>query len=131
MEESVKIRIREELEVAKKRLAAAKLLFEKGMLEDAVNRAYYAFFHAAKATLNVLGYDARTHSGLISEFGLRIIRTNLLDKKFGQYLRRAFEMRESSNYEIGIIFAEEEVQTLIRNAEEFLGKAQEFVEKRI
>jgi len=40
-------------------------------------------------------------------------------------------MRESSNYEIGIIFAEEEVQTLIRNAEEFLGKAQEFVEKRI
>jgi len=60
MEESVKIRIREELEVAKKRLAAAKLLFEKGMLEDAVNRAYYAFFHAAKATLNVLGYDART-----------------------------------------------------------------------
>ena len=131
MEESVKIRIREELEVAKKRLAAAKLLFENGMLEDAVNRAYYAFFHAAKATLNVLGYDARTHSGLISEFGLRIIRTNLLDKKFGQYLRRAFEMRESSNYEIGIIFAEEEVQTLIRNAEEFLGKAQEFVEKRI
>jgi len=131
MEESVKIRIREELEVAKKRLAAAKLLFEKGMLEDAVNRAYYAFFHAAKATLNVLGYDARTHSGLVSEFGLRIIRTNLLDEKFGQYLRRAFEMRESSDYEIGIIFAEEEVQTLIRNAEEFLGKAQEFVEKRI
>jgi uncharacterized protein (UPF0332 family) len=42
--ESIKIRIREELEVAKRRLEAAKLLFEKGMIDDAVNRAYYSFF---------------------------------------------------------------------------------------
>ncbi|MEM3616537.1 MAG: HEPN domain-containing protein [Candidatus Bathyarchaeia archaeon] len=131
MEENVKIRIKEELDVAKRRLEAAELLFEKGMLEDAVNRAYYAFFHAAKAMLNVLGYDAKTHSGLISEFGLRIVKTNLLDKKFGQYLRRAFEMRESSDYEIGAIFSEEEVKTLIKNAEEFLKKAKDFVEKRL
>jgi uncharacterized protein (UPF0332 family) len=129
MEENVKIRIREELEVAKRRLKAAKLLFEKSMIEDAVNRAYYSFFHAAKAMLNTLGFDAKTHSGLISEFGLRIIKTNLLDEKFGQYFRRAFEMRESSDYEIGIVFSKEEVQTLIKNADAFLRKAQEFVEK--
>jgi hypothetical protein len=101
------------------------------MIDDAVNRAYYSFFHAAKAMLNVLGYDAKTHSGLISEFGLRIIKTNFLDKKFGQYLRRAYEMRESSDYEIGVVFSEDETQTLIKNAEEFLKKAQEFVEKRL
>jgi uncharacterized protein (UPF0332 family) len=129
--ESIKIRINEELEVAKRRLEAAKLLFEKGMIDDAVNRAYYSFFHAAKAMLNVLGYDAKTHSGLISEFGLRIIKTNFLDKKFGQYLRRAYEMRESSDYEIGVVFSGDEVRTLIKNAEEFLKKAQEFVEKRL
>lgn len=131
MEENVKIRIKEELEVAKRRLEAAKLLSEKGMMEDAVNRAYYAFFHAAKAMLNALGYNAKTHSGLISEFGLRIIKTNLLDKKFGQYFRRAFEMRESSDYEIGVVFSESEVETLIKNADEFLKKAQEFVKKRL
>jgi len=130
-EENVKIRIREELDVAKRRLEAAKLLFEKGMIEDAVNRAYYSFFHAAKAMLNILGYDAKTHSGLISEFGLRIIKTNLIDRKFAKYFRRAFEMRESSDYEIGLIFGEEEVQTLIKNAEEFLQRAQEFTEKRL
>jgi len=131
MEEKVKIRIKEELETAKRRLEAAKLLFEKDMIEDAVNRAYYVFFHAAKAMLNVLGYDAKTHSGLISEFGLRIIKTELLDKKFGQYFRRAFEMRESSDYEIGIIFSEEEVETLIKNADEFLKKAKEFIEEKL
>jgi len=101
------------------------------MLDDAVNRAYYSFFYAAKAMLNALGFDAKTHSGLISEFGLRIIKTNLLDRKFAKYFRRAFEMRESSDYEIGVIFEEEEVQTLIKNAEEFLQKAQDFTEKRL
>jgi uncharacterized protein (UPF0332 family) len=40
-------------------------------------------------------------------------------------------MRESSDYEIGVVFSEDEVQTLIKNAEEFLKKAQEFVEKRL
>ncbi|MGB9676011.1 MAG: HEPN domain-containing protein [Candidatus Bathyarchaeales archaeon] len=131
MEESVKARIKEELEAAKARLKAAKLLFEKGMIEDSVNRTYYAFFHAAKAMLNAIGYDAKTHSGLLSEFGLRIIKTNLLDKKLGQYFRRAFEMRESSDYEIGIVFSEDEVKTLIKNADEFIKKAQEFIKERI
>jgi len=55
----------------------------------------------------------------------------MLDKKFAQYFRRAFEMRENSDHEIGIVFSEEEVQTLIKNAEEFLQKVQEFVEERL
>jgi len=80
MEDDIKIRIREELEVAERRLKAAKFLFEKGMMEDAINRAYYSFFYAAKAMLNVLGFDAKTHSGLISEFGLRVVKANLLNK---------------------------------------------------
>ena len=131
MEDDIKIRIHEELEVAERRLKAAKLLFEKGMSEDAINRVYYSFFYAAKAMLNVLGFDAKTHSGLISEFGLRVIKAKLLDKKYGEYFRKAFELRESSDYEIGVVFGEEEVKTLIKNAEEFLESAKEFVKKRI
>lgn len=131
MEDDIKIRIKEELEVARRRLKAAELLFDKGMIEDAVNRAYYSFFYAAKAMLNVLGFDAKTHSGLISEFGLRIIKTNLLNKKFGEHFRRAFELRESSDYEIGVVFGEEEVKTLIENAKEFLETAENFVKKRL
>jgi uncharacterized protein (UPF0332 family) len=81
--------------------------------------------------LNVLGFDAKTRSGLLSEFGLRIIKTNLLNKKFAENLRRAFEMRESSDYEIGVVFSENETQTLIKNAEEFLKEAQKFIKKRL
>jgi len=131
MEDDIKIRIKEELEVAERRLKAAKFLFEKRMMEDAINRAYYSFLYAAKAMLNVLGFDAKTHSGLISEFGLRVIKAKLLDKKYGEYFRKAFELRESSDYEIGVVFGEEEVKTLIKNAEEFLETAKDFIKKRI
>ena len=44
MEEDVKIRVREELEVAKARLKADKLLFEKEMLEDAGKQSILPFF---------------------------------------------------------------------------------------
>jgi uncharacterized protein (UPF0332 family) len=40
-------------------------------------------------------------------------------------------MRESSDFELCITFGEEEVLERIRNAEEFLKKAQEFTEKRL
>ncbi len=129
--EATKIRIIEELEVAKRRLEAAKLLFKNGMLEDSVNRAYYSFFHAARAMLNSLGYDAKTHSSLISEFGLRLVKTGLLEKRFAEYIRKGFEMRESSDYQIGAVFGEEEIRTLIKNAEEFVEEAEKFVGRSI
>jgi len=40
-------------------------------------------------------------------------------------------MMESSDYEIGIVFSKDEVQLLIRNAEEFLKRARKFVEERL
>ncbi len=131
MKESVKELIKEELRVAEKRLKAAKILFKENMLEDAVNRAYYAVFYAAKAMLNSLGYDAKTHSGLISEFGLRIIKEGLLPMKYGRILRRAFEMRESGDYEIGVFFDRNEVKGLIKNAEEFIKRAKKFVREQL
>ncbi|MGQ9624991.1 MAG: hypothetical protein ACUVT9_06435 [Candidatus Bathycorpusculaceae bacterium] len=40
-------------------------------------------------------------------------------------------MRESSDCKIGLVFTEDEVKTLIKNADEFLKKAEEFIEKRL
>jgi uncharacterized protein (UPF0332 family) len=129
--ESIKKRILEEIEISKRRLKAAKILNEKEMLEDAVNRIYYAAFYAAKAILNSIGFDAQTHSGLISEFGLRIIKEKQMERKYGRILRKAFEARESSDYHIGVIFEKEEVEKLLEETEDFLKKAENFVKERI
>jgi len=78
MKDSVRKQIEAQLEVSRKRLGAAKLLFKNEMPEDAINRIYYALLYAAKSMLNVLGYDAKIHSGVLSEFGLRLVKEKLV-----------------------------------------------------
>ena len=131
MKEFAKEIIKEELRIAEKRLKAAEILLKKEMLEDAINRAYYSIFYAAKAMLNVLGFDAKTHSGLITEFGLRLIKGKKVPMIYGKILREAFEKRESSDYEIGMIFEKNEVKKIVGNAKKFLDFAKRFVSKNM
>ena len=131
MADELKKIVREELEFAKKRLEAAEILLNNNMIEDSINRIYYSLLHAAKSMLNVLGYDAKTHVGIISEFGLRIIKEKLIEKKFGRVLRKAFEMRESSDYKISVVFEREEVEELLKEAKDFLKMAEEFVKSKL
>jgi len=97
------------------------------MIEDAVNRIYYSVFYAAKAMLNSLGYDTKTRTGLISGFGLRIVKARKEDKRLGVVLRKAFELRESADYHLAVTIDREEVEQLMRDAKYFLKEAKKFV----
>jgi len=130
-EDEIKLEIKERLEIARRRLKAASLLLRNSMLDDASNRIYYGVFSAAKAMLNSIGSNPKTHSGLLTEFGLRAVKTNLVAKTYGSTLRKAFEMRESSDYEIGAELGKEEVETLLKEAEGFVTMAEKFVKERI
>jgi len=57
------------LRAADRRLATARLLLDEEHHADAVSRAYYAMFHAAKALLAIEGSHPKTHSGVASELG--------------------------------------------------------------
>ena len=46
---------------------------------SAANRAYYAIFHAMRAVLALDGVDMKHHSGIISEFRKRYIKTGVFD----------------------------------------------------
>lgn len=68
MEESLKKQTDKQLHKAHRKLRVARKNFADGFYEDAVSRAYYAMFHAAKALLLTKHLDAKTHSGLINLF---------------------------------------------------------------
>ena len=67
---------------AREALTCAQLLFDAGQLAGAANRAYYAFFHAAQATLaQVTALNPRTiktHQGLRRLFDLHVVKTGLI-----------------------------------------------------
>jgi uncharacterized protein (UPF0332 family) len=56
------------IETAQRRLEAARLLLDKGYTNDALSKAYYAIFAAAKAVLATQGLDSKKHSGVIALF---------------------------------------------------------------
>lgn len=89
---------RHRLERATATLEDAHLLFGSGAWDGAVNRYYYAAFHAARALLATRGLDSAKHSGVIALFNQHFIKTGLLSPDMGRALVRSFEKRLTSDY---------------------------------
>ena len=62
-------------------LSAARSLLEVGGYKSAANRSYYAVFHAMRAVLAFDEIDMKHHSGIISEFRRRYIKTEIFETR--------------------------------------------------
>lgn len=83
------------LESAEDRLKAARLLAEQQLYADAVSRAYYAVFQAARAVLATKQLDSRKHSGIIGLFNQHFVKTGILPKDYGKILKSARDLRQA------------------------------------
>jgi len=115
---------------AEKALRSAKILLQHGELEDAVSRAYYAMFHATKAILFSKGVKAKTHKGTISLFGEHLVKEGILGERYADMLRKAFDLRQKSDYELYAELNEELVKETVYNAEKFAEKVKELLKTR-
>jgi len=114
---------------ARSKLEVARRLFSDGFFEDAVSRAYYSMYHAAKACLILEGSSLRTHTGVISEFGRLFVGTGKVDSSLGKALSAAKEDREDSDYEVYSEINSEEVQKVLKEAEDFINVAGDIIER--
>jgi len=109
-----------QLEKAEERLEAANYLLEGKYYEDAVSRAYYSMYYAAKAILTLKNVEPKTHEGVLSMFGLHAIRENEVEEYYGKALRFAKEEREKSDYDVAVEISKEEAESIVEDAEKFL-----------
>ena len=75
LDESKAALIRFRLEQAQECLRAASVLIDAEVYKDAATRSYYCIFHAMRAVLAVDGFDSKKHSGVISAFRQKYIKT--------------------------------------------------------
>lgn len=108
------------LEKSAQRLSAAQQLLDSGFYEDAVGRAYYSMFFAAKAVLLKKEIFVKTHRGLISAFGSEFVQQHLVEAEYGKMLSIAEELREEVDYSITRKVSCEEASVLIDDAARFL-----------
>lgn len=109
---------------AKRAIESAELLNEAGDFDGACNRAYYAMFDAAKAVLiaTVPSIDptiGKTHSGLISAFGLHMVKTGRIPVEYGRTFNRAHDIRQVADY-TGDMIGTDDVSWLIQEAIAFV-----------
>jgi uncharacterized protein (UPF0332 family) len=98
----------------------------KGLLAAAAephyvaNSLYYAFYYPALALLRTRGMPAAMQSVSIALFGREFVDTGLVDRRFFESLRKAFELKpKCSTPELSMI-EPEDVRALFADARDFL-----------
>lgn len=69
-------------------LTARNNLESSGYL-DANNRAYYSIFHSMRAVLALDGVDFKKHSGVISYFREKYIKTGIFESTYSDIISKA------------------------------------------
>ncbi len=117
------------LEKAESKLNSAKILLENGIYDDAISRAYYCMYYAAKAILCLKEKYPRTHRGLVSQFGLEFVREGLIEEYYARAITTAQERRERADYDIHYIPSEEEAESIVEDAERFLERVRRAIDE--
>jgi uncharacterized protein (UPF0332 family) len=110
-------------------LKAARNNLESLLYRDALNRSYYCIFHSIRAVLALDMFDAKKHSGIVSEFHMSYIKTGKFDKRFSTVIRQAFQIRNRSDYEDFYFVEKEDVIMQISNAEEFMSVVTAYIDR--
>ena len=66
--------------------------------------------------------DSSKHSGVISLFNQHLIKTGIIDPKFGRLMKKAQLSRQRSDYGDYILVTLEEVQNQFKNAKDVLAE---------
>ena len=78
------------------RVAEAALAID--VRRDAMSRAYYAAFHAARALLLLEGAEPKTHAGVTRMIGEQLVRAGKMDAKSALLVTRLQAYRQASDY---------------------------------
>ena len=119
MEERVKELSKYGFETSLENLEDAKLMFENGRYKNALNRAYYAIFHAIRSVNTLKGFDSIKHSGVIAFFNQSYVKEGVFDKELSKIIKQAYDYREKADYLDFYIASSEEAGKQIARAEVF------------
>jgi uncharacterized protein (UPF0332 family) len=93
--------IRELLSKASRSAKAARALLESSAPDDAVSRAYYSAFNAARALIAWKDPDftAKSHGSTLAAFSRLLVQPGILPKHYGSMINRAQSARQVADYE--------------------------------
>lgn len=86
-------------------------------------------FAATKAALLSKNIEVKTHTGLLSAFGLEFIQTGIVEKEFGRILSRGEHLREEADYGSEKVMNRDEAEAILNSSKSFVSIVKELIEK--
>lgn len=123
LEDLVQYRIKRAWEM----LEAAKENLKIGQYKTALNRSYYAVFHAMRAANILGGFDSSKHSGVIAFFTKEFLKTEYMDRKLSFIIKSSSLLREKSDYDDFFIASRTEAEKQVENAGLFVAEVERFI----
>lgn len=117
------------IEKAEHKLNSATILFERGIYDDAISRAYYSMFYAAKALLSLKERYPRTHRGVLLQFGLEFVKSGIIEDYYAKAITTAQERRERADYDIYYNPSKEEAEAIIEDARKFIDRIKKAIKE--
>jgi uncharacterized protein (UPF0332 family) len=107
-----------ELESSDQAWEAAEVLVSQRLYRDALARAYFGLFHAARALLFAEGYNVRGPNAVVEVLGLRLAASGEMPPEAPAVLARGQRYRELCDFGVGWIVTAERVLAEIEVYEE-------------
>ena len=99
-------------------------------IKSAANRSYYAVFHAMRAVLAFDETDMKRHSGVISEFRRRYIKTEIFETRMSEIISVLFDVRTDSGYDDFFVISKADTAVQIENAEYFVSSVRAYLKNK-
>lgn len=115
------------LQRAEESYSDARILAEKERWNAVINRLYYACFYAVIALLLKNDIETQTHDGSRTHFGLKYIKTGLIEKRFGKIYTKLFDMRQKGDYGDLYDYDKDTVSPLIDSTREFIDELKKLI----
>jgi len=118
------------MDYARRALRTAALAFGDGDWVGVINRAYYAIFYAANAMLELEGLERSKHSGVLSLFRQKYVKTGLIEAEFSTIYGKAYESRNEGDYERTSFPTEADASRSVEGAQRFVERMDQFLKEQ-
>jgi uncharacterized protein (UPF0332 family) len=117
------------LEKARQSLNAAQDLLNNGYPDFSASRSYYTMFYLASALLEKENLSFSKHSGVISAFGQKIVRSGTVPNEFHRWLISAQQLRLTGDYGEPNAVDMEQATQQIERAKQFMQIIEKLLEQ--
>ena len=125
--EERKLLVDMQIERARRFVKQADEMMEMGYSDMAVNRFYYACFHVVQALFIQGEIVAHTHSGMLTQFSLHFVKTEMVSLEDGSFLARLFQLRQKADYNCAYDITKEEALSLKEPTHAFVEKIEKLI----